>query len=220
MVTSRVPKRIKYLALRQPFSIKLRLVEDSQNTLEDSLQLTALISSCQKGNREAQKMLYEQFYGYAMSVCLRYSPSREEAREILNDGFMKVFTRLNQRDQQASFKSWLRKIMIHNAIDYYRKNNKHYHHQDIDDVKTQGNTVENQALSSIAYGDLIQMVQQLPPAYRTVFNLHVIDGYTHEEIATQLNITEGTSKSNLFKAREHLKDQLQKLNIKSYAQYF
>jgi len=195
-------------------------VEDLQNTLEDSLRLTTLINGCLKGNRDAQKMLYEQFYGYAMSICLRYAPGREEAREILNDGFMKVFTRLNQRDQQGSFKSWLRKIMIHNAIDYYRKNNKHYNHHELDDVRTQGPAVENDALTSIAYADLIQMVQQLPPAYRTVFNLYVIDGYTHDEIAKQLNITEGTSKSNLFKAREHLREQLQKLNIKSYAQYF
>jgi len=195
-------------------------VKDFRKTLEDSLRLNALINGCLKGNRDAQKLLYEQFYGYAMSICLRYAPGKEEAREILNDGFMKVFTRLNQRDQQGSFKSWLRKIMIHNAIDYYRKNNKHYNHQELDNIQTNSNTVENDALGNIAYNDLIRMVQQLPPAYRTVFNLHVLDGYTHEEIATQLNITEGTSKSNLFKAREHLRDQLQKLNIKSYAQYF
>ncbi|HEY9049277.1 MAG TPA: RNA polymerase sigma factor, partial [Ohtaekwangia sp.] len=171
-------------------------------------------------NREAQKALYEYFYGYAMSVCLRYSKTREEAKEILNDGFMKFFTHVHQHDEQASAKSWLRKIMINTAIDHYRKNNKHYHHQDIENIAVQNISTGATGNEQVAYEDLIALVQKLPDAYRAVFNLYVIDGFSHEEIAEQLGIVVGTSKSNLFKAREHLKNQLRKININSYAQYF
>lgn len=185
--------------------------------LEDPQQLATIIQGCLQGNREAQKALYEHFYGYAMSVCLRYARAREEAREILNDGFMKVFTRLDQHDGQSSFKPWLRKIMVNAAIDHYRKHNKHYNHREIDEITEQVRSTQGNSLDEISYGELIRMIQQLPPAYRTAFNLHVIDGYTHEEISAQLNISVGTSKSNLFKAREHLKAMLKKINEAKYA---
>jgi RNA polymerase sigma factor (sigma-70 family) len=185
--------------------------------LDDSQQHTALIERCLKGDREAQKALYEHFYGYAMSVCLRYAPSREESREILNDGFMKVFTRLNQYDDRSPFKAWLRKIMINTAIDHYRKHSKHYHHREINESTAQISSPHHDSLGDISYGELIQMIQQLPPSYRTAFNLFAIDGYTHEEISDQLNISIGASKSNLFKAREHLKALLKKNNAEKYA---
>ncbi|MBA4054392.1 MAG: RNA polymerase subunit sigma-70 [Marivirga sp.] len=162
-------------------------------------------------------MLYQHYYGYAMSVCLRYSKSREESREILNDGFMKVFTRLGLRDATSSFKSWLRKIMINSAIDHYRKYSKHYNQEEVSESIAWVPHHESDAISDLAYSELIEMIQQLSPAYRTVFNLYVIDGFTHEEIASQLEISVGTSKSNLFKAREHLKAVFKKNNIKRYA---
>ncbi len=195
-------------------------MEDSKNTLEDPKQIKALLHDCQKGSREAQKKLYELFYGYAMSVCLRYTKTKEEAKEIMNDGFMKFFTHMHQHDERASVKSWLRRIMINTAIDHYRKHNKHYNHKDIDDTVVQNIPDSTQGTEPISYDDLIQMVQKLPDSYRTVFSLYVIDGYSHEEIAKQLGIVVGTSKSNLFKAREHLKNQLKKINVNSYAQYF
>jgi RNA polymerase sigma factor (sigma-70 family) len=185
--------------------------------LEDPQQLNAIIQRCLKGDREAQKVLYEQFYGYAMSICLRYTRAREEAREILNDGFMKVFTRLHQHEDQSSFKAWLRRIMINTAIDHYRKSGKHELHQDLDAAAAQVASVHGDALDALSYGELVMMVQQLTPAYRTVFNLYVIDGYTHEEIAAQMGISVGTSKSNLFKAREQLRTLLKRINVKKYA---
>jgi RNA polymerase sigma-70 factor (ECF subfamily) len=185
--------------------------------LEDPQHLIVLIQHCVKGNREAQKQLYEQFYGYAMSICLRYTKSKDEAKEILNDGFMKVFTNIHKQTDPSSFKPWLRRTMINAAIDHYRRYQKHDHHEDINDATTNIASAHTTALDDISYGELILMVTKLPPAYRTVFNLYVIDGYTHEEIATQLAISVGASKSNLFKAREHLRALLKKNNIKKYA---
>jgi len=187
------------------------------DSLEDPTHLNKMIEGCLRGNRESQKMLYEHFYGYAMSICLRYSKSREESREILNDGFMKVFMRLGTRDANASFKSWLRRVMINAAIDHYRKNSKHYQLKDVDESATWISSGEADALHDLSYEELIALVQELSPAYRAAFNLYVIDGYTHEEIASQLNISVGTSKSNLFKAREHLKAAFKKNNMKRYA---
>jgi RNA polymerase sigma-70 factor (ECF subfamily) len=185
--------------------------------LEESLPLAELIQRCLDGSREAQKTLYKSFYGYAMSICLRYTLTKEEAKEIVNDGFMKVFTRLAQRDEQVSFKPWLRKVMINTAIDHYRKNSKHYNHKEINEALSWIPSQQADAIGDISYGELIKMIQQLPPAYRAVFNLYVIDGYTHEEVAEQLDISIGASKSNLFKARENLKSILKKINLKRYA---
>lgn len=176
-----------------------------------------MIDGCRRGDREAQKMLYEHYYGYAMSICLRYSRSRDESREILNDGFMKVFTRLGMRDENAAFKSWLRRIMINSAIDHYRKHSKHYKVEDVDASVARLPSTESDAIQGLSYAELIDMIRDLSPAYRAVFNLYVIDGFTHEEIASQLDISVGTSKSNLFKAREHLKVAFKRNNMKRYA---
>jgi RNA polymerase sigma-70 factor (ECF subfamily) len=195
----------------------VRLGSQNRGFLEDPTHLNEMIEGCLRGNRESQKMLYEHFYGYAMSICLRYSRSREESREILNDGFMKVFTRMGTRDVNASFKSWLRRIMINAAIDHYRKHSKHYKVSDVNESAAWISSADVDALQELSYEELIAMIKELSPAYRAVFNLYVIDGYTHEEIATQLDISVGTSKSNLFKAREHLKAAFKKNNMKRYA---
>ncbi len=176
-----------------------------------------MIDGCLKGNRESQKMLYEHYYSYAMSICMRYAHSREESREILNDGFMKVFSRLSSHDRGADFKPWLRRILINAAIDHYRRNVKHYKLEDLARTAPLMPAVHSDAVHNLSYDELIDLVRGLPPAYRAVFNLFVIDGYTHEEIATQLDISVGTSKSNLFKAREHLKVAFKRKQMKRYA---
>lgn len=137
-----------------------------------------------------------------MGICLRYSRTREEALEIVNDGFMKIFKKLDKYSPGLSFKGWLRKVMINSAIDYYRRNEKHYHSLDISHGKyeTSGETI----LDKLSEQDIIEAIQRLPPSYRMVFNLYVIEGYKHEEIANQLNISVGTSKSNLAIARNKL----------------
>jgi RNA polymerase sigma-70 factor (ECF subfamily) len=173
-----------------------------------------------KEDRASQKMLYQQFYGYAMSVCLRYCKSRDEALEVLNDGFLKVFTRLNKYDSEKSFKGWIRKIMINTALDHYRKHLKHYKTSssstDIQNL-TDLTVYSENVLNRLAYEDLLAMVQQLSTAYRTVFNLHVMDGYTHEEIAEMLEISAGTSKSNLFKAKAKLQEMIKNNYQDAYA---
>lgn len=141
-----------------------------------------------------------------MGVCLRYSRTREEAIEILNDGFVKIFTKLNKYTKGLSFKGWLRKIMINVAIDYFRRNEKHYRGVDISYVRYE--EVSASALDQLSEKEIIEAVQQLPPSYRMVFNLYVIEGYKHEEIAQQLNISIGTSKSNLAVARNKLQKKL------------
>lgn len=177
-------------------------------------ELEALLDGCRNGHRTSQELLYRQFYGYGMSVCLRYTRTRDEATEVLNDGFMKVFTKTEKYDPNKSFKGWLRRIMINTALDQYRQQSKHYFHEDVEAAE---NATDNgTVLNRLAYEELIVLVQQLTPAYRMVFNLYVIDGYTHEEIAGQLNISIGTSKSNLVRAREQLRNMLKQNGYDKY----
>ena len=161
-----------------------------------------LIAGCIRGDLKCQKQLYKQYYGFSMAVCMRYADTREEAAEILNDGFMKVFSNISTYQPEKAFKAWLRTIMVHTAIDNYRKNSKHYHGLDL--VYAENELSYEDVMDTISAGEILEMVQQLPPAYRLVFNLHVIEGFSHPEIAEQLQISEGASKSNLFKARMKL----------------
>ncbi|WP_242919860.1 RNA polymerase sigma factor [Pontibacter liquoris] len=176
-----------------------------------SKEVEALLRGCLKQERGAQEKLYKQFYGYAMSICARYSKDSEEARDVLNDGFLKVFTKLELYDFHKPFKLWLRRIMINTALDNYRHNLKHYHLADLETAAPALDAFDVQ--QQFNYEFLISLVQQLSPGYRAVFNLYVIDGYTHEEIAETLGIAAGTSKSNLAKARAHLRDALKKSSV-------
>lgn len=173
-----------------------------------SPELLNLIQGCIRDERDSQRKLYKLFYGYAMSICLRYSKTKEEALEIVNDGFMKIFLKIGKYDSSRSFKGWIRRIMINTAVDAYRQNLKHYYAEDV--VLLEYETTEVGVLDQLNYEDLLQLVHQLSPGYRAVFNLYVIDGYNHEEIAELLTISVGTSKSNLFKARAQLQARLKK----------
>lgn len=171
--------------------------------------LKKIIKGCRKRRRKSQKKLYKMFYAYGMSITLRYAESRNEAAEILNDSFMKVFTNIKSYDLERPFKPWLRRIIINTAINNYHQN-KDYHQMDDVDVAGQNLSKEEQIISGISYDEIIDMVQQLTPAYRTVFNLYVIEGFKHKEIAEMLDIAEGTSKSNLSKAKKNLQAILEK----------
>ena len=165
--------------------------------------LSLLLKACQKKDRYSQKELYRKYYSYAMNICLHYSKNREEAQEILNDGFFKVFENLDKYDPTLSFKAWLRRVLINAAIDYYR----HFHRRHpvmeiITDVEA--TTTFTTGFDQLALDDLLTMVQQLPPRYRLVFNLYALEGFKHEEIAIRLGISVGTSKSNLSRAKEKL----------------
>lgn len=173
-------------------------------------KLTNLLEGCLDNDRQSQQVLYKHFFGYAMSVCLRYARSREEATEVLNEGFLKVFTKLSLYDPGKSLKTWIRRIMINTAIDYYRANKRHEGSSAQLENALEISTQES-AVSSLSYKEIICEIQHLTPAYRSVFNLYVIDGFNHEEIAGRLDISVGTSKSNLSRARGILKKRLTKL---------
>ncbi len=178
--------------------------------------LADLLAGCRAGNRRSQELLYRQFYGYAMGICLRYTTTREEALEVLNDGFLKVFTKLDLYDANQPFKGWLRRILINSAVDQYRQAVKHYYHDDVDSANHIATDVPD-AYSQLLHEELLSLVQRLSPAYRLVFNLYVIDGYSHDEIAAQLGISTGASKSNLARARENLRVMLVKKSQDEYA---
>jgi RNA polymerase sigma factor (sigma-70 family) len=169
-------------------------------------QLIILLKGCKKEDRVCQRKLYEYFFGYALSICIRYSSSYDDAVEILNEGFMKVFLKIDKYDFSKSFKGWLRRIMINTSIDHYRKNIKHKHLLDIERANELAS--EDCIASKISYDEIIELVQKLPTAYRTVFCLYVIDGYKHKEISRKLGISIGASKSNLSRARKKLKELL------------
>ena len=173
-----------------------------ENLIEGK-NLYKLLDSCRKGNRSSQDRLYKACYAYCMGVCLRYSRSRDEAIEIVNEGFLKVFLNLDKYTEGLSFKGWIRRIMINSAIDYFRRNERHYHSLDISHA--QYASTSETVLDSLSEKEIIDAIQRLPASYRVVFNLFVIEGYKHEEIANQLNISVGTSKSNLAMARNKLK---------------
>lgn len=173
-----------------------------------------LIQGCKRNDRDSQRLLYQHYYSYALSICIRYSRTRSEAMEAVNDGFMKVFRKIDQYHSDSSFKGWLRKTMIRASIDQYRKEIKYQKHDPVEAAYTAFTLP--QANANLSHEELIGLVQRLSPAYRAVFNLYVVDGYTHEEIGKMLNIATGTSKSNLAKARENLRSMLEQLNRISY----
>lgn len=172
-----------------------------------------LIEGCRKRDRKSQKELYRHYFGFALKICLRYAKSKEEAVEIVNDGFMKVFKNIDRYRDDYSFKSWLSTIMINTSIDHYRSIIKKI---TMEELNPSHDFEESEhILSRLQYQELLKLVQNLSAAYRTVFNLFVIDGYSHEEIAEMLSISVGTSKSNLFRARENLKKMLKDLEGES-----
>ena len=177
--------------------------------------LSDILAGCLRNHRQSQELLYRQFYGYAMSICLRYTPTREGALEVVNDGFLKVFTRLDQYDVSQPFKGWLRRILINASIDHYRQEVRHQH-ESIEPLEQTVVSESPNAFSQLAHDDLMGLIQRLSPAYRLVFNLYVMDGFTHEEIAGQLGISVGASKSNLARARENLRQLLKHLNNDEY----
>lgn len=185
-------------------------------------ELTFHVEACALNSRESQKILYSSFYGYAMAICDRYVNNQDDALEILNDGFLKIFKEIHHykpayKDVISSFKGWLRKIMVYTAIDHFRKYQKHQLVASLDDVVYHVPAASDEAINKLSYDEIIRAVQDLSPGYRAVFNLFVIEEFSHEEIAGHLGISIGTSKSNLSKARRQLQKILFKQNITSIA---
>lgn len=169
-----------------------------------------LIKGCIKNERLAQKRLYERFFSKMMGVCMRYSSHPEQATEILNMGFLKVFDSIKKfADKGGNLEAWIYRIMVNTAIDYLRAEIRHQH-TDIEKSVYVEDTGD--VIADLAAEQILEMVNELPPSYRAVFNLFVMEGYNHGEIGELLGINEGTSKSNLAKARAKLQEKIIQLN--------
>lgn len=162
-----------------------------------------LVRQCKRGDLKYQELLYKQFYGYALGIGLRYLSNRDDALEVVNDAFIKVFNTIKSFDEKFPFKPWLRKVIVNTAIDLRRKNLRNLVKADLDEalfVATPAN-----AVSKLNANDIITMMQTLPEINRVVFNLYEIDGYSHEEIGTMLNIATSSSRVYLSRAKERLR---------------
>lgn len=181
---------------------------------ENKDPLFEIIQGCVKGDSKSQQFIYQKLYGKMLGTCMRYSKDREEARDILQDGFLKVFTNIKLYEGKGSFEGWVRKIIVNTALDYIRKNKQLIQYADSDYVDENAEEIKeeenNNDYANINTNEIMEAVQQLSTAYRTVFNMFVVDGFSHQQIAEQLGINIGTSKSNLSKAKMHLKKILDK----------
>ncbi len=167
-----------------------------------------LVRGCIEKNPKAQKLLFERFSRKMMGVCIRYAERREEADDMLQNGFIRVYEKIETFRGSGSLEGWIRKIMVNEALTYLRKNKAMKMNIDIEDARylVPGN---NHVGEHINEKDLLKMIQQLPTGFRTVFNLYAIEGYSHKEIADRLGITEGTSKSQYSRAKTHLQNKIQ-----------
>lgn len=166
-----------------------------------------LIEGCRKGERLAQKELYDTYSRKMMGVCLRYVNDRETARDLLQDGFVKVFTGMDSYTGLGSFEGWLRKIFVNCALEYLRKSDVLREAADLDNSAELVNP-DSSVISEMSVAELMELVQQLPAGFRTVFNLFAIEGYSHKEIGEMLDITESTSRSQFTRAKQLLQRQI------------
>ncbi len=169
---------------------------------DEEAKIKFVINGCQDGSRKAQEVLYRHYFSYGMNIALRYGRDRQEAEDIMQEGFFKAFKGINSYSDELPFKFWLRRVMVNAAIDYLRRHKIRF--TEIDKVSYPIGSVYNDGLEQLKYAELIAAIHQLTPAYRLVFNLYAIEGYRHREIAEKLSISEGTSKSNYAKARQKL----------------
>ncbi|MEM9919840.1 MAG: RNA polymerase sigma factor [Bacteroidota bacterium] len=169
-----------------------------------------LLEGCIRKDRLAQKYLYQRYYGQMLGICMRYTKNRDEANDVLNRAFLKVFNSIEKYRSTGSFGGWIARIVLHTAIDFVRSNTTY--HKVMDYNLEKDATVYNDAIDQLAAGEIYQLIQQLPPASQSVFSMYVIDGYKHSEIAKTLNISQGTSKWHLNNARKSLQKLLENRN--------
>jgi len=179
---------------------------------------TELISGCAQGDPKSQKIVFETFYGKMLVVCLRYADGMDEAKDILQDGFIKVFGKIGKFDGKGSLEGWIRRVIVNTAIDTIRKKKANLFTRFEDQEEKLSNTIEEETFEDefeFSAQDVINAMHEISPAYRTVFNLYILEGHSHREIAEKLNISEGTSKSNLAKAKQRIRKILnQKIGIR------
>ena len=180
----------------QHFSLELHL-----NTRKDKDKLSdRLLKACIQGDRKAQRKLYEQLAPKMFPVCLRYMNNREMAEDVMQDGFVTLFSKLDSYSGTGSFEGWARKIFVNTALMQLRRNDVLKESDNLDDAWDIGSP-DPSAIQEIGHKELLELIAELPPSFRTVFNMYVIEGYSHKEIADELGISENTSRSQLQRAR-------------------
>lgn len=173
-----------------------------------------LIQACLNEEEAAQKHLYDIYSPKMYFVCLRYARHDLEAQDMLQDGFIKVFDKLSSFKSKGSFEGWIRRIVVNTSLNYCRKSS--YKNEQIGIEDYQDKTVDPKAISALGEQELLKLIQQLPNGYRMVFNLYVIEGYSHKEIGELLDVTESTSRSQLAKAKKWMQIQLEKQKIRNH----
>jgi RNA polymerase sigma-70 factor (ECF subfamily) len=171
------------------------------------------LEGCRAGKRKSYNLLYQKYSEVMLGICFRYSKNRQEAEDILQEGFIKIFKNISKFRGEGSFEGWMKRIMVNSAIDHYQKSLKHLYHEEVDNVADDNSIVSDQyddhENNQFSAEQLMQMVQELPDGYRIVFNMFAIEGYSHKDIASHLGISENTSKTQLLKARKTLKAKLE-----------
>ncbi|MCR5115560.1 MAG: sigma-70 family RNA polymerase sigma factor [Bacteroidales bacterium] len=168
-----------------------------------------LVEGCLNDNRQAQKRLYDSFAPMMLGVCCRYANSQEEGEDILIEGFTKIFSHLHEFHFECSLAGWMRKIMLNTAISFFRMHHKHHNQLSIDEgVAADWQAASEATDAKVREKDILQLVQQMPETYRVIFNLFVVDGFSHKEIGEMLGIQESTSRSQLTRAKNWLKERI------------
>lgn len=176
-------------------------------------QLNKIVRGCQEHDPAAQRELYDLFKNRMYGLCLRYAGNSSDAQDILQDGFIKVFEKIQQFGYKGAFEGWIRKIMVNTALEKYRL---HYRLVSVEDNPLANEPEEDRDIAAdIDAEELIRIIQELTPRYRIVFNMYALEGYSHKEISEKLNISEGTSKSNLSRARAILQNRIKKYYLRT-----
>lgn len=170
-----------------------------------------IIKRCIKGDRKAQKLLYDRYAGILLGVCIRYAKSTAEAEDMMQEGLIKVYRHIKEYSGAGSFINWMKAIMVNTAITYYHKEKKHQYHLDIDEIQETEVAGASFERADFTREELLDVIQSLPEGYRLVFNLYAVEGYKHKEIAEQLGIDVNTSKSQYSRARRLIREKLEAL---------
>ncbi|WP_019988647.1 RNA polymerase sigma factor [Rudanella lutea] len=178
-----------------------------------------LLRACQQHDVRAQTALYNLYKTRLMGLCRRYARSQPEAEDMFHEGFIRIFQQLHTLEQSEKLLPWMKRVMVNTAINVYHKNHKQQAETDLDDAWMHASDDHLDTLSRLGNYELLELIEQLPDGYRLVFNLYVIDGYNHVQIAEMLQIAEGTSKSQLARAKNLLKQKLKTLGIYSYEEH-
>lgn len=187
-----------------------RVETPGQGNLNDGYSYE-LLESCKKGDRKAQKSLYDLLAPKMMALCMRYAGSRELAEDLLQDGFVTLFSKMGNFKNEGSFEGWARRVFVTTCLMYLRKNDVLRMSEDISEARKLSSSEPGQ-MEEISYRELMSLVMELPPGFRAVFNMYAVEGYSHKDISEQLGISETTSRTQFSRARTWLRKRLEEKN--------